>query len=230
MSDFVFPIPTAPSVAVAGSSQRFPVHRVYCVSRNYADQGHQISSEPPVFFLKPADAVVASGTAIPYPPRTANCHHEIELVVAIGGQGRDISPRRALEYVYGYAAGLDLTRRDLQRAAKQWGQPWDSAKAFECSAPVAAIRPAALGHVSEGRIWLSVNGELRQESDIKRMLWDVPHIIAELSTFYELKPGDIVFSGTPPGVGPVKPGDRLEGGVEGLEVLRVTIAASQRGG
>jgi len=230
MSEFVFSAPATPSVAVLDSQKRFPVHRVYCVSRNYPDQGREISSDPPVFFLKPADAVVASGTAVPYPPRTANCHHEIELVIAIGRQGRDVNPRHALEYVFGYAAGLDLTRRDLQRAAKQWGQPWDSAKAFECSAPVAAIRPVALGHVTQGRIWLTVNGELRQESDVNQMLWDVQHIIAEASTFYEIKPGDLFFSGTPPGVGPVKPGDRLEGGIEGLEVLRVTIAAAQRAG
>jgi fumarylpyruvate hydrolase len=228
MSDFVFPPSATSSVAVAGSSQRFPVHRIYCVSRNYPDRAREISAEPPVLFMKPADAVVANGVAVPYPPRTVNCQHEIELVVAIGAQGRDISERRALEYVFGYAAGIDLTRRDLQRSAKQWGQPWDAAKAFDCSAPIGAIRPAALGHVSQGRIWLSVNGELRQEADVKQMLWDVPHIVGELSTFYELKQGDLIFCGTPAGVGPVKPGDRLEGGIEGLEVLRVTMMAAER--
>ena len=230
MNDFVFPAAATPSVAIAASELRFPVHRIYCVGRNYSDQGRDISAEPPVFFLKPADAVVANGVAVPYPPRTANCHHEIELVIAVGREGHDLGERQALEHVYGYAAGVDLTRRDLQRAARQWGQPWDSAKAFDCSAPIGAIRPAALGHVTQGRIWLSVNGVLRQESDIKQMLWDVPHIIAELSTFYELKPGDLIFCGTPPGVGPVKPGDQLEGGIEGLEVLRVTIAPARRPG
>ena len=230
MSDFVFPPSATPSVAVAGSSQRFPVHRIYCVSRNYADRGREISAEPPVFFMKPADAVVANGAAVPYPPRTVNCQHEIELVVAIGGPGRDVSERRALEYVFGYAAGIDLTRRDLQRSAKQWGQPWDAAKGFEGSAPLAAIRPAALGHVSQGRIWLTVNGELRQESDVRHMLWGVRQIIAELSTLYEVRPGDLIFCGTPAGVGAVRPGDRLEGGVDGLEVLRITIAAARAAG
>ena len=230
MSDFVFAPSPTPSVAVADSRQRFAVHCIYCVSRNYADHTREISSEPPVFFMKPADAIVANGTAVPYPPRTTNCQHEIELVAAIGRAGRDVPERRALEHVFGYAAGIDLTRRDLQRAAKQWGQPWDAAKGFEHSAPIGAIRPASAGHVSQGRIWLSVNGELRQESDVKRMLWDVAHIIAELSTLYEVKPGDLIFCGTPAGVGPVRPGDRLEGGIEGLEVLSISIAAPQRAG
>ena len=228
MSDFVFPTSAIPSVAVAATDKLFPVHRIYCIGRNYPDPAREIHSEPPIFFMKPADAVVTNGSAVPYPPRTANCQHEIELVIAIGGEGREIQPRRALEHVFGYAAGIDLTRRDLQRAAKQWGQPWDAAKSFDYSAPVGAIRPASLGHVSEGRIWLSVNGKLRQEADVKQMLWDVPHIIAELSTFYQLKPGDLIFCGTPAGVGPVKPGDRLEGGVEGLEELRVRMAAAER--
>jgi fumarylpyruvate hydrolase len=228
MSDFVFPASATPGVAVTATDKLFPVHRIYCIGRNYPDPAREIHSEPPIFFMKPADAVVANGSAVPYPPRTANCQHEIELVIAIGGEGREIQLRRALEHVFGYAAGIDLTRRDLQRAAKQWGQPWDAAKSFDHSAPVGAVRPASLGHVSQGRIWLSVNGKLRQEADVKQMLWDVPHIIAELSTFYQLKPGDLIFCGTPAGVGPVKPGDRLEGGVEGLEELRVTIAAGER--
>jgi fumarylpyruvate hydrolase len=145
MSDFVFPASATPSVAVVASSQRFPVHRIYCVSRNYADQAREISSDPPVFFMKPADAVVANGAALPYPSRTANCQHEIELVVAIGREGHDVPERRALEHVFGYAAGVDLTRRDLHRAARQWGQPQDTAKAFDWSAPIGAIRPAAPG-------------------------------------------------------------------------------------
>ena len=230
MSDFVFPAFPTPSVAVAGTDKRFPVHRIYCVGRNYPEQAREITSEPPIFFMKPADAVVANGATVPYPPRTANCQHEIELVIAIGSEAREVQPRGALERVFGYAAGIDLTRRDLQRAARQWGQPWDAAKAFDASAPVGAIRPANLGHVSQGRIWLSVNGTLRQEADVRQMLWDVPHIIAELSTFYQLRPGDLIFCGTPAGVGPVKPGDRLEGGVEGLEVLRITMAAAERAG
>ena len=174
--------------------------------------------------MKPADAVVANGAAIPYPARTHNFHHEIELVVAIGRGGRDIAPGQALGHVFGYAAGDDLTRRDLQRAAKDRGEPWDIAKGFDHSAPVAAIRPAARGHLSRGRIWMSVNGEQRQDSDLGQMLHDVPHLIAELSSLYTLEAGDLIFTGTPSGVGPLQPGDQLEGGIEGLEVLRNTIA------
>jgi fumarylpyruvate hydrolase len=227
MTDFAFsPAPT-PSVAIAGSAQRFPVHRIYCVGRNYADHAREMGSEPnreaPIFFTKPADAVVATGTAIPYPPRTSNLHHEIELVVAIGRAGRDITRERALDHVFGYATGNDLTRRDLQSASKQKGLPWDTGKAFDASAPISAIRPAALGHVSRGRIWLSVNGQVRQESDVKEMLWSVPEVIAELSTLFELKPGDLIYTGTPAGVGPLKPGDRVEGGIEGLPDLSNTI-------
>jgi fumarylpyruvate hydrolase len=230
MSDFVFPAAATPSIAVTGTQQRFPVHRIYCVSRNYAVGTREISADPPGFFLKPADAVVSNGSAVPYPPRTSNCQHEIELVIAIGRPGRDVSEHQALDSVFGYAVGMDLTRRDLQRAAKQGGQPQDTAKAFDWSAPVAAIRPAAQGHVAAGRIWLSVNDQLRQEGDVKQMLWGPAHIIAELSTFYELKPGDLIFCGTPGGVGPVWPGDRLEGGVEGLENLKVSIAGAPRRG
>jgi fumarylpyruvate hydrolase len=229
MSDFVFSPAVTPSVAVATGGQRFPVHRIYCVGRNYAVDSREIRSDPPVFFIKPADAVVANGDSIPFPPRTVALQPEIELVIAIGREGQDIQERRALEHVFGYAAGIDLTRRDLHRAARQSGQPWSAAKAFDRSAPVAAIRPAALGHVTAGRIWLAVNGALRQESDVKQMLWGVPDIIAELSTYCELRPGDLIFCGTPAGVGPVKPGDQLEAGIEGLEVLRISIAPARRG-
>lgn len=232
MTDFAFTPPTTASVAVAGTGARFPVHRIYCIGLNYADHirefGRDPDQSPPVFFMKPADAVVANGAAIPYPPATADFHYEIELVVAIGRRGREIAAQRALEHVFGYAAGNDLTRRDLQKAAKARGEPWDTSKGFDHSAAVAAIRPAALGHLSRGRIWLTVNGETRQDSDLARMIWDVPHIIAALSKLYELAPGDLIFSGTPAGVGPLKPGDRLEGGVEGLEVLRNTIVAAER--
>jgi len=202
------------------------VHRIYCVGLNYSDHIREMGSDPgpPVFFMKPADAVVANGVAVAYPPATANFHYEIELVVAIGRAGRDIAAARALEHVFGYAAGNDLTRRDLQAAAKARGQPWDIAKGFDCSAPVAALRPASAGHLASGRIWLKVNGELRQESDVSRMLWDVPHIIAALSGLYGLMPGDLIFTGTPSGVGALQPGDVLEGGIDGLEVLRTTIA------
>ena len=230
MTDFAIPPPATPSVAVAGTDQRFAVHRIYCIGLNYADHirefGRDPEGSPPVFFMKPADAVVANGAPVPYPPATSNFHYEIELVVAIGRFGREIDPRQALGHVFGYAAGNDLTRRDLQKAAKDRGEPWDTAKGFDHSAPVAAIRPASLGHLARGRIWLAVNGETRQQSDLSQMVWDVPHIIAALSKLYELQPGDLIFTGTPAGVGPVKAGDCLEGGIEGLEVLRNTIVAA----
>jgi fumarylpyruvate hydrolase len=228
MTDFAFPPAAAPSVAISGSAQRFPVHRIYCVGRNYAEHvremGGDTEREPPVFFTKPADAVMANEAAIPYPPRTSNFHHEIELVIAIGRGGRDILKERALEHVFGYAVGNDLTRRDLQAASKKGGLPWDTSKGFDSSAPLSSIRPAAQGHVSKGKIWLSVNSQRRQESDIAEMIWSVPEIIAELSTLFELKSGDLIFTGTPSGVGALQRGDRIEGGIDGLETLRNTIA------
>ena len=230
MTEFAFPPPATPSAAISGSTQRFPIHRIYCVGRNYAEHvremGGDTEREPPVFFTKPPDAATANDAAIPYPARTSNLHHEIELVIAIGRGGRDIQKDRALEHVFGYAVGNDLTRRDLQTESKKKGLPWDTSKAFDCSAPLAAIRPASRGHVSKGRIWLAVNGQLRQDSDIAELIWTVPEVIAELSTLFELKPGDLIFSGTPSGVGALKPGDRVEGGIEGLEDLRNTIAAA----
>ena len=226
MSDFAFPPAVPASAEISGSSQRFPIHRIYCVGRNYAEHIREMGGdgrEPPVFFTKPADAVMANEAVIPYPSRTSNLHHEIELVIAIGRGGRDIHQDRALEHVFGYAVGNDLTRRDLQQASKQKGQPWDTSKAFDCSAPLAPLRPVSRGHVSKGRIWLSVNGQLRQSADVAEMIWTVPEVIAELSTLFELKPGDLIFTGTPAGVGVLKPGDRIEGGIEGLESLHNTI-------
>jgi fumarylpyruvate hydrolase len=227
MTDFAFPPAAMASAEISGSGQRFPIHRIYCVGRNYAEHiremGGEIGREPPVFFTKPADAVMANDSAIPYPPRTSNLHHEIELVIAVGRGGRDIQKDRALEHVFGYAVGNDLTRRDLQQASKQKGLPWDTSKAFDASAPLAAIRPASKGHVSKGRIWLAVNGQLRQDADVAEMIWAVPEVIAELSTLFELRAGDLVFTGTPAGVGVLKPGDRVEGGIEGLDALRHTI-------
>lgn len=228
--DFVFTPRSQPSVAIAGSRQRFPVHRIYCVGRNYADHAAEMGtdpkSDPPVFFTKPPDAVAASETEVPYPPRTTNFHHEIELVVAIGRSGSHISVGDALDHVFGYAVGFDLTRRDLQQAAKKRGEPWDTSKAFDFSAPIGAIRPATQGHVSRGRMWLSVNDELRQQADVADMIWKVPEIIAELSALFDLQPGDLIFTGTPAGVGPLRPGDHVEGGIDGLERLRSTIVAA----
>jgi len=230
MNDFAFPPMPVPAVAVSGSPLRFPVHRIYCVGRNYADHVREMGAEPerapPVFFAKPADAVVENGSAVPYPPSTANLHHEVELVVALGRGGAGIAASAALEHVFGYAVGNDLTRRDLQAAARERGQPWDTAKGFDASAPISAIRTAAEGHITHGRIWLTVNGVLRQESDIDQMLLGVPAIIAELSRYYRLRAGDLIFTGTPAGVGALKPGDRIEGGIEGLATLRHTIVAA----
>lgn len=230
MTDFAFPPSAAPSAAISASAQRFPIHRIYCVGRNYAEHvremGGDTEREAPVFFTKPPDAVVANDAAIPYPPRTSNLHHEIELVIAIGVGGRGIQKDRALEHVFGYAAGNDLTRRDLQNDSKKKGLPWDTSKAFDRSAPLSAIRPASRGHVSKGRIWLAVNGQVRQDSDITEMIWTVPEIITELSTLFELQPGDLIFTGTPSGVGALKPGDLIEGGIEGLEDLRNSIVAA----
>jgi len=225
---YVIPAPAQASVEVAGSNQRFPVHRIYCVGRNYAaharEMGMDPEREPPFFFSKPADAVVPNGAAVAYPPRTSNLHHEIELVVAIGTGGRDIPLANALAHVFGYAVGNDLTRRDLQFAAREKGQPWDVSKGFDHSAPVSAIRRAAeVGHPERGLIWIEVNGERRQQADLSEMIWNVPEIVAELSTLFDLVPGDLIFTGTPAGVGPVQRGDSLVGGIDGLETLRTTI-------
>lgn len=225
---YVFTPADVPTVAVSGSTDRFPVHRVYCVGRNYAAHAREMGSnperEPPFFFTKPANALVANGATIPYPPRTANLHHEIELVVALGGGGRDISVAHAPSLIYGYAVGNDLTRRDLQNEAKDKGRPWDTGKAFDHSAPITAITQVSQsGHLSKGKIWLKVNGDTRQEGDIADLIWSVPEVIAELSTLFELKAGDLIFTGTPAGVSAVKSGDRIEGGVEGLATLVTTI-------
>ena len=229
---FVFPPPVLPAVAVVGRSERFPVHRIYCVGRNYAaharEMGKDPDREPPFFFTKPADAVVPSGATLPFPTRTTDLHHEIELVVAIGKGGSNIAVANALEHVFGYAVGIDLTRRDLQAAAKDKGRPWDIAKSFDRSAPVAAITPKSGAELDNGKIWLKVNGTPRQQGMLADMIWSVPEIIAELSTLFELAPGDLIFTGTPAGVATLQPGDHVEGGVDGLETLTVTIQADAR--
>jgi len=227
MPDYVFPPAAQPAVAVAGSSALFPVRRIYCVGRNYVDHIREMGGderEPPFFFSKPADALVASGGCVPYPPATASLHHEVELVVAMGKGGTSIASDEAEAHVFGYAVGNDITRRDLQSEAKAHGRPWDTAKGFDASAPVGAISPASqIGHPGSGAIWLKVTGELRQHADLSAMIWTVPEIIAALSRLYALMPGDLIFTGTPSGVGPMVRGDRIEAGIEGLTPLNHTI-------
>ncbi|WP_062203341.1 fumarylacetoacetate hydrolase family protein [Aureimonas sp. AU12] len=228
MSDFVVsPFPT-PFVPVGGGG-RFPVRRIFCVGRNYADHAREMGSdperEPPFFFTKPADAVLISGAAMPYPSQTANLHFELELVLAIGTAGSAISAGNALDHIFGYAVGLDMTRRDLQDAAKKTGRPWDMAKGFDASVPIGEIAPASrIGHPASGLIELRVGEAVRQSSDLSMMIWSVPEIIAHLSALVRLEPGDLVMTGTPGGVGAVTPGDRLSGRIEGVGSVETTIA------
>ena len=220
------------SVPIAGSTAVFPVRRVHCVGRNYAEHAKEMGGsgrEPPFFFAKPADAVVpvaaASSGLVPYPTRTANLHHEVELVVAIGLAGTSIAAADAARHVFGYAVGVDLTRRDLQADLKKKGQPWEMAKAFDHSAPIGPIHAAAtIGHPTAGVISLSVNGVDRQRGDLADMIWSVPEVIAELSSYVELCPGDLIFTGTPAGVGPLERGDRVLAGIEGLGSLAFSVA------
>jgi fumarylpyruvate hydrolase len=224
---YAIPGPAVTTLPVDGATTVFPVLRVFCVGRNYAEHavemGHDPDREPPFFFMKPAVAVVPSGSTLPFPSVTDDLHHEIELVVAIGRGGQRIAADDALAHVFGYAVGLDMTRRDLQDQAKQTRRPWDMAKGFDRSAPMSAVRPAAaIGHPSEGAIWLRVNGELRQEGDLAQQIWKVPETISYLSTLVELQPGDLIMTGTPSGVGRVQRGDRLEGHIDGVGDLAVT--------
>ncbi len=227
MSYVIAPAPVI-SLPVRGTDETFPVHRVYCVGRNYAahavEMGHDPDKEPPFFFQKNPDNLVAGGGDFPYPPASSDVHHEIEMVVALSKGGRDIPQDQALDHVFGYGVGLDMTRRDLQGEAKKAGRPWEVGKAFEQSAPCGEIVPAsAIGHPDNGAVWLKVNGEIRQEGDLNQLIWKVPEMIAYLSGLFTLAPGDLIFSGTPSGVGPVNRGDRLEGHVEGVGDLAVTV-------
>jgi fumarylpyruvate hydrolase len=220
-----------PSLAVAGRDERFPVRRIYCVGQNYRahalEMGGDPDREPPFFFMKPADAVRDDGATVPYPPATRDLHHEVELVVAIGRGGTRIATDAALTHVYGYAVGLDLTRRDLQAVAKKAGRPWETSKAFDGSAPVGPVLLAAGRALPpESEIRLTVNGTLRQHAPLSQLIWSVPEIIAALSTLFELRPGDLLFTGTPAGVAAVQPGDRLEARVDGLPSLTIRIGAA----
>jgi len=232
MTSFILPAPPIPSVAVAGGTGQFGVGRIFCVGQNYASHAREMGSdparEPPFFFMKPAAALLADGAALPFPPRTRNLHHEVELVVAIGRGGLNLSADAALGHVYGYAIGNDFTRRDLQSAARERGRPWDTAKGFDHSAAVGAIHPAArIGHPRRGAIWLSVNGVERQRADLADMIWGVAGILAELSTLFRLEVGDLVYTGTPAGVGALQPGDSVVAGIEGLGTLTTTITTAQ---
>ena len=228
---YVFAAPVQAAVPVTGQAALFPVHRIYCVGRNYVDHAKEMGHtgrEAPFFFMKPSDAIlpVPAGTtgALPYPPQTRDFQHEMELGVAIGQGGSDIGVDDALSHVWGYAVGLDMTRRDLQGEAKKLGRPWDTGKAFEHSAPIGPITPAAqAGDVSHAAITLHVNGDLRQGSTIDMLIWNVAETIADLSKYFTLQPGDLIYTGTPAGVAPVQRGDELVGAIDGLETVRVKV-------
>jgi fumarylpyruvate hydrolase len=226
MTDFVIAAPAQPALPVEGTSALFPVRRILCVGRNYAAHRREMGGddrEPPFFFAKPADAAVSAGVAIAYPSATVNLHHEVELVAALGGGGVDISPADALALVWGYAAGVDLTRRDLQNAAKDKGQPWEASKGFDQSAPIGAIRRVAGSGQPRGRIALSVNGEVRQDARLSDMIWNLAEVIAQASRLWRLAAGDLIFTGTPEGVGPLVRGDRVEGLIEDVGGVGFTI-------
>ena len=217
-----------PLAPVAGEAGTYPVRRIFCVGRNYAaharEMGRDPDREPPFFFTKFADALTGNDARIAYPPGTSNYHYEVELVVAIGREGFRIPAAEARDYIYGYAVGLDMTRRDLQLAARELGRPWDTGKNFPESAPLAAIHPAsAVGHPRAGAIWLDVDGERRQSADLADMIWDTDEVIEHLSQLYTIRPGDLIMTGTPAGVGPVKQGQRMLAHVDGLEELRVEV-------
>ncbi len=225
---YVFAPPSVPSLPVLGSDRRFPVRRIFCIGRNYADHaremGATVDRKAPLFFTKPSDALVTDGADTPYPSATAELHHEVEMVVALGSGGRDIAPASATGCVFGYGVGLDLTRRDLQARAKEKGQPWDVAKAFDHSAPVSALHPASDGAPQAStRLRLVVNGQERQQAELGAMLWSVPEIIAELSHLFELKAGDLIFTGTPAGVAALERGDELSAELEGFARLETRI-------
>lgn len=229
---YVFePVPVV-SLPVAGSGQCFAVRRIYCVGRNYEEHaremGHDPKREPPFFFAKPADAIVyvAPGKSgeFPYPSQSDNVQFEMEMIAAIGKGGKDISVARALDHVYGYALGLDMTRRDLQGEAKKLGRPWDTGKGFDHSAPIGPIHPVSqVGHIGKGAIWLTVNGEEKQRSDVSQLIWPVADTVAFLSSLFELRPGDLIFTGTPAGVGAIVKGDVMRGGVDGLGEFTVKV-------
>lgn len=220
--------PEIHSLPIVGRPERFAVRRIYCVGRNYVSHIREMKEaderDPPFFFQKPADALVQDGESVPYPMFTSDFQYEVELVVALGARGREVATEQAHNLVFGYAVGLDMTRRDRQREACQRGLAWEVGKSFDQSAPCGAVYPASsVGYLQRGAITLSVNGTERQRGDLSQLIWNVPEIISNLSYQYELKPGDLIYTGTPAGVGPVKPGDSLEGAIEGLGSMRLSI-------
>jgi fumarylpyruvate hydrolase len=232
MSELIFPAPPVVAAPVRGQSGRVPIRRIFCVGRNYEaharEMGVAVDREAPFYFTKAAEHYVASGSTVPYPPGTSNYHYELELVVAIGAPAFRVTAERALDGVFGYACGLDMTRRDLQSAAKDQRRPWDLGKDVEQSAVMSEIVPASeIGHPAAGRIELRVNGEVRQRADISQLIHSVPEVIAHLSTFYHLHPGDVIYTGTPEGVGPVKPGDVLEGAIDGVGTITLTLGPAE---
>lgn len=224
---YAIPLWTPPALPIDGSSDLFPVRRIFCVGRNYVEHQKEMGGdgrEAPFFFLKAAHALVPLGGEVHYPPKTSNYHYETEMVVALARGGRRIAVSDANEHVFGYAVGLDMTRRDLQQWGKDHGRPWGFGKDFDEAAPCSALAPAAkIGHPAKGALWLAVNGKQRQRTDLASMIWSVPEQIAYLSQYYTLEPGDIIFSGTPAGVGPVQPGDELHAGIDGVGELKVKI-------
>ncbi|WP_029009253.1 fumarylacetoacetate hydrolase family protein [Azospirillum halopraeferens] len=232
MTAYAFPVPPVPAVPVRGSGALYPVSRIFCVGRNYAaharEMGFDPDREPPFYFMKPANALVASGSTVAYPPETANYHYEMELVIAIGRPAFRVAPEQALDAVWGYACGLDMTRRDLQIKAREMGRPWDLGKGFEESAVIGDLVPAAdIGHPSSGAITLSVNGVEKQNSDLSKLIWSVPEVVAHLSRYFHLGPGDLIYTGTPEGVGAVVAGDRLEGAIAGVGSITFTIGPAE---
>lgn len=231
MSDTLFPSHAWPTIPVKGESANYPVHRIFCVGRNYAahaaEMGTEVDREAPFYFTKSALAMLSSGRVCAYPPGTDNYHHEIELVVAIGKPAFRVPQEQAMQAVYGYAVGLDMTRRDLQMAARAKQRPWDIAKDVESSAVIAPITKASDFSPGQQRIWLSVDDQIRQDGNIADLVWSVEELIADLSTFYHLAPGDMIFTGTPAGVGAVKPGAVIRGGVDGLDTVTLTVSAPE---
>ncbi len=225
MTSYIFPAPARPAAPIVGTDKLFPVRRILCVGRNYASHRREMGGDdrdPPFFFAKPADAIVQPGVSVRYPGATSDFHHEIELVAAIGSGGADVAVDNALGLVFGYAVGVDLTRRDQQAVARARGQPWESAKGFDASAPISAIAPTT-GPQPDGRIALKVNGVLRQDARVADMIWNVAEIVAQASRLWRLEAGDLIFTGTPEGVGPLVRGDRVEGEIEGVGVLAFAI-------